>query len=122
MDHRGSTRDITRTFCLQCQTYVDEQPRDLAEKKKETSKKVATSTNTQAEAIDKLVNSDHTLDPGELQMVLRNFGKKAMSIAKDTGGVKMSELVSVLHDVVIEVKDVDDTAFMAHGPSVEHQY
>ena len=56
VDHRGSTKDVARTFCIKCQTYIDEQPRGLAEGKKETAKKVATATNSQAQAIDKLVS------------------------------------------------------------------
>ena len=70
VDHRGSTKDVARTFCIKCQTYIDEQPRGLAEGKKETAKKVTTASNSQAQAIDKLVSEDHAMNPDELGEVI----------------------------------------------------
>ena len=100
---------------MQCPSYVDEQPRDIAEKKKETSKKVAAVSNAQADAIERLVATDHAIGPDQLNVVLQRLGKRAMEIAIGTCSVTTSEMFGILHDNVIEAKDGSPTAFMAFG-------
>ena len=53
VDHRGSTKDIKRTFCVKCHTYIHEQPAILASGKKDTAKKVEQAPNMQAEVIER---------------------------------------------------------------------
>ncbi len=59
------------------------------------------------------------LDPDILKSVLRVFKHNATVIARDTGQVYSSELVTVLQDAIASVTDeAPDTAFMATGERV----
>ena len=107
IDHRGSTKDINRSLCVKCRTYVDEQPACLAESKKSTAKQVENSSNIQAEAIDKLLSTDHFLSLEELKLVIHNSTAKAITVAEDPGHITSVELNSSLSDAVLDMHEKD---------------
>ena len=53
------------------------------------------------------------MNPDELGEAIKNFRKRATSVARDTGNVSVSELVSILHDTITELKESKNAAFMA---------
>ena len=60
--------------------------------------------------IDRLLNSEHTVSPSELKIVLRSLCKKATTVAGDTGHITASELSSIVCDVVLEMKEIKEQA------------
>ncbi len=96
VDHRGSARGISRTFWTQCLTYIDEEPMENRQKKKNLAKELEDATISKVDAVGKLVKHDRWLGPNILKSVLHVFKHKATVIARDTGHVYSSELVTVL--------------------------
>ena len=116
VDHRGSARGISRTFCTQCLTYIDEEPMENRQKKKNLAEELENATISKVDAVDRLLKHDRMLDPNTLKSVLRVFKHNATVIARDTGHVYSSELVTVLQDAIASLADeTPDTALMATG-------
>ena len=47
VDHRGSSKSTQKTFCRQCQTFIDARPREEHLKAKDLSRKLLTASTTQ---------------------------------------------------------------------------
>ena len=66
-----------------------------------------------------ILSHDRMLDPDILKSVLRVFKHNATVIARDTGQVYSSELMTVLQDAIASVTDeTPDNAFMVTGECV----
>ena len=86
------------------------------QKKKDLAKELGDATINKVNAVDRLLKHDHMLDPNTLKSVLRTFQHNATVIARDTGHVYSSELVTVPQDAIASLVDeAPDAALMAAG-------
>eukprot|EP00959_Pyramimonas_sp_CCMP1952_P424145 8884048-Pyramimonas_sp.AAC.1 len=108
--------DIRRSCALRAS--IDEQPRNLAEDKKATARKVECSSNIQAQAVEKMSGDARHITTVELMVVSKACARHAVEICGGTGDASTGELTSLLHDCATEVTDQSLVGFMAPAQNV----
>ena len=108
MDRRGSSRSISRTFCKQCGTFIDEVPGEFHAQRRTAASKVLDATSNALDIINAMTNKEAVTDysPEAVEAILGVFNDRVLQAIQDED--RVDDIV--LHDHLREAiaKTVED--------------
>ena len=108
VDRRGSSRSISRTFCKQCGTFIDEVPGEFHAQRRTAASKVLDATSNALDVINAMTNKEAVTDysPEAVEAILGAFNDRVLQAIQDED--RVDDIV--LHDHLREAiaKTVED--------------
>ena len=108
VDRRGSSRSISRTFCKQCGTFIDEVPGEFHAQRRAAASKVLDATSNALDVINAMTNKEAVTDysPEAVEAILGAFNDRVLQAIQDED--RVDDIV--LHDHLREAiaKTVED--------------
>ena len=85
VDRRGSSRSISRTFCKQCGTFIDEVPGDFHAQRRTAASKVLDATSNALDVINAMTNKEAVTDysPEAVEAILGAFNDRVLQAIQD---------------------------------------
>ena len=85
VDRRGSSRSISRTFCQQCGTFIDEVPGDFHAQRRTAASKVLDATSNALDVINAMTNKEAVTDysPEAVEAILGAFNDRVLQAIQD---------------------------------------
>ena len=108
VDRRSSSRTISRTFCKQCGTFIDEVPGEFHAQRRTAASKVLDATSNALDVINAMTTKEAVTDysPEAVEAILGAFNDRVLQAIQDED--RVDDIV--LHDHLREaiVKTVED--------------
>ena len=108
VDRRGSSRSISRTFCKQCGTFIDEVPGEFHAQRRAAASKVLDATSNALDVFNAMTNKEAVTDysPEAVEAILGAFNDRVLQAIQDED--RVDDIV--LHDHLREAiaKTVED--------------
>ena len=100
VDRRGSSRSISRTFCKQCGTFIDEVPGEFHAQRRAAASKVLDATSNALDVINAMTNEEAVTDysPEAVEAILGAFNDRVLQAVQDED--RIDDIV--LHDHIRE--------------------
>ena len=98
-DHRYSTRSIQKTFCVQCQTFIDSRPRDEFLKAKKVTDQVLRSSSLTIEACEKLLD-EIQMNRDQMARIMAMFQGTVGAHYQDHPTIDSSTLKAMLDNAI----------------------
>jgi hypothetical protein len=106
VDHRGSTKDMKRTFCKLCMTYIDEVPQEQARQADSVARSVRERASaTQINIIDNLLDRNVIVSQTQATASIRLFAQMMTRMFQDARIVTLTDVVATLEDAVFNAVD-----------------
>ena len=88
VDRRGSSRSISRTFCKQCGTFIDEVPGEFHAQRRAAASKVLDATSNALDVINAMTNKEAVTDysPEAVEAILGAFNDRVLQAIQDRTG------------------------------------
>ena len=85
VDRRGSSRSISRTFCKQCGTFIDEVPGEFHAQRRAAASKVLDATSNALDVINAMTNKEAVTDysPEAVEAILGAFNDLVLQATQD---------------------------------------
>ena len=89
VDRRGSSRSVSRTFCKQCGTFIDEVPGEFHGQRRAAASKVLDATSNTLDIINTMTNKGAGTDysPEAVEAILSAFNDRVLQAIQDEGRV-----------------------------------
>ncbi len=111
-DKRGSSKKMSRVFCLQCQTFISEMPQAAARERKTAAEKVAQGTEDTVRSALTLVQQEDMKMPKRLAIECLKEVARQVNQFSDDEEVRASDLTKMLQDTM------DSASLSARDPGV----
>ena len=98
-DSRGSTKKVHKTFCKDCQSYIDEIPQHMWKEKQDVAQSVAASSSRVLDATSRLVG-EVTMSTDAAKEVIKQFVKIQNRTLVSRSQITSTELISCLQDSI----------------------
>ena len=85
VDRRGSSRSVSRTFCKQCGTFVDEVPGECHAQRRAAASTVLDATSNALDVINSMTNKEAVTDysPEAVEAILGAFNDRVLQAIQD---------------------------------------
>ena len=89
VDRRGSSRSVSRTFCKQCGTFIDEVPGEFHAQRRAAASKVLDATSNALDVINAMTNKEAVTDysPEAVEAILGAFNDRKVDVENATASV-----------------------------------
>ena len=111
-DKRGSSKTMSRVFCLQCQTVISEMPQEAARERQTAARKVALGTEDTVKAALTLVEQQDVKMPKRLAIECLKEVARQVSLFPEDEEIRASDLTKMLQDTM------DTVSLNARDPGV----
>ena len=103
VDRRGSSRSISRMFCKQCGTFIDEVPGEFHAQRRAAASKVLDATSNALDVVNAMTNKEAVTDysPEAVEAILGAFNDRVLQAIQDED--RVDDIV--LHDHLREAID-----------------
>ena len=111
MDRRGSSRSISRTFCKQCGTYIDEVSGEFQAQRRAAASKVLDATSNALEVLNAMTNKGAVTDysPEAVEAVLSAFNDRVFQAIQDEDRVDDIILHDHLREAIAKTMEDPDS-------------
>eukprot|EP00434_Breviolum_minutum_P004941 symbB.v1.2.004358.t1/scaffold240.1/size264318/14 len=97
-DKRGSSKSMSRIYCLQCQSIVSEMPQQIARQRQETAKKIEASTEDTMRLAQSLISQEDTKMPKRLAIECLKEVARQVNLYPEDEEIRASDVVKMLQD------------------------
>ena len=107
VDRRGSTKSTSKTFRLQCGTFVDEVPQEFHKERKAAAQRMLNATADAVSTASALMADDATatLNPEAVEVILGTFTDRVNSLVSAGDPVSDASLHEVLRESITAVME-----------------
>ena len=111
MDRRGSSRSVSRTFCKQCGTFIDEVPGEFHAQRRAADSKVLDATSKALDVINAMTNKEAVTDysPEAVEAILSAFNDRVLQAIQDEDRVDDIVLHDHLREAIAKTMEDPDS-------------
>ena len=111
VDRRGSSRSISRTFCKQCGTFIDEVPGEFHAQRRAAASKVLDATSNALDVINAMTNKEAVTDysPESVEAILGAFNDRVLQAIQDEDRVDDIVLHDHLREAIAKTMEDPDS-------------
>ena len=111
VDRRGSSRSISRTFCKQCGTFIDEVPGEFHAQRRAAASKVLDATSNALDVINAMTNKEAVTDysPEAVEAILGAFNDRVLQAIQDEDSIDDIVLHDHLREAIAKTMEDPDS-------------
>ena len=119
MDRRGSSRSVSRTFCKQCGTIIDEVPGEFHAQRRAAASKVLDATSNALGVINTMTSKEAVTDysPEAVEAILGAFNDRVLQAIQDEDRVDDVVLHDHLREAIAKTMEDPDSRWSDVGRS-----
>ena len=107
LDRRGSSRSVSRTFCRQCGTFVDEVPAEFQKQRRDAATSVLSASADVIDTVGALTAEDASadLDPAVVESIMGRFNEIVVDATLSGERINPVSLHRSLREAVVSVME-----------------